>query len=194
MATRDRFSPDHTLPIFLSERTEVPARSATAKIAVLATIAFVFIAAAVGFAIVGSPLTLFANAKATQVPQDGAAQPTSTIQSPAGAATLPPTVKEASTGDDLITAFKHAFEGRAEVDQRPAEPLINQFQAWAAQEDAEAQTRPPEAVRDARAQIVQKVPVPLPKPRVIRSEQAARIQDPSPQNAQWPQRSFDWRN
>jgi hypothetical protein len=193
MATRNRFSPDHTLPIFLSERTEEPARSGLMKIAVLATIAFVFMAAAVGFAIVGSPLTLFASAKATQVPQDVAAQPTPTIQSPAGAATVPPTVKEASTGDELITAFKHAFEGRAEVDQPPAEPLINQFQAWAAQEEAQAQSRPPQTVRDARAQIMQTAPVPLPKPRVIRSEQAARIQDRSPQNTQWLQPSFDWR-
>jgi hypothetical protein len=194
MATRNRFSPDHTLPIFLSERTEEPARSGFIKIAVLTTIAFVFMAAAVGFAIVGSPLTLFANAKATQVPQDVAAQPTPRIQSPAGAATVPPTIKEALRGDELITAFKHAFEGRAEVDQPPPEPLINQFQAWAAQEDAQAQTGPPQTVRDARAQIEKKIQAPLPKPRVIRSDQPARIQTPSLQNTSGSSEASNWRN
>jgi hypothetical protein len=194
MATRDRFSADHTLPIFLSERTEEPARSATVKFAVLATIAFVFMAATVGFAIVGSPLTLFANAKATQLPQDVAAQPKPTIQSPAGATTVPPTVKDASTGDELITAFKHAFEGRAEVDQRPAQGLFNQFQAWAAQEDAQAQIPLSQPVRDARAQAAQKVQAPLPTPRAIESKRAAPTKDPSPQNAQWLKQNFDWRN
>jgi hypothetical protein len=198
MATKDRFSPVHTLPIFLSDRTEEPARSGTMKIAVLATIAFVFMAAAIGFAIIsaGGRLTPFANAKASQVsalPQDVAPQSEPTIQLPQAAATLPPTVKQAPTGDELIFAFRHAFERRAEVDQPPAEALINQFQAWAAQKDGEAQTRPPQTVRDARAQIVQNVPLPLPKPPVI-PKQAARIQDPSPQNTQWLQRSSDWRN
>ena len=80
-----------------------------------------------------------------------------TLQSTATAQALPPT-REAPTGDELIAAFKNAFEGKAEVNQPPAKALFNQFQAWAVEEDAQAQVGPPQPVRDARAQVVQKNP------------------------------------
>jgi hypothetical protein len=193
MATRDRFAPNNALPLFLSDRTEEPERSVIMKIAVVTTIVFVLAAAAIGFAIVGNPLPFLANAKASQVStssQAVATQSTQTIQSPAGAPASPPSAREASTGDELITAFKNAFEGQAEVHQPPAGDLFNQFQTWAAEEDAQAQIQPPRPVRDARAQVVQKARPPLPKPRPIQSEQAARVNDSSLS----PVRGFGWRD
>jgi hypothetical protein len=70
--------------------------------------------------------------------------------------------------------------------------LFNQFQAWAAEEDAQAPARPLQPAQDARTHIVQKTP--LPKRRPIQAEQTARAQDPSPQNAQSLMRRFGWRN
>lgn len=188
-----RFAPDNALPLFLSDRAEEPERSVIMKIAVVTTIVFGVAAAAIVFAIVGNPLTLLADAKASQVStlsQDVAAQSTETIKSPASAPASLPSGGKASTGDELITAFKNAFESRAEVHQPPAGELFNQFQAWAADEDAQTQIRPPQPVRDARAQIVQKVRVPLPKSRPTRSEQAARVKDSSVSLV----RGFGWRD
>lgn len=190
MATRDRFAPDNALPLFLSDRAEEPERSVIMKIAVVTTIVFVLAAAAIVFAIVGNPLTLLANARASQVStssQDVAVQSTPTIQLPALPATSP-SAREA--GDELITAFKNAFESPAEVGQTPAGDLFNQFQTWAAEEDAQTQIRPPQPVRDARAQVVQEARPPLPKPRPIQSKQTARVKD----STLSPVRGFGWRD
>lgn len=93
-------------------------------------------------------------------------------------------------GEALLTAFKNAFESQAEVGRPPAENLFNQFQAWAAEEDAQAKVRPAQPIQDARAQLMQNARAPLPKARPIRSEQTARVQGPSTP----PVRSFGWRN
>lgn len=190
MATRDRFAPNNALPLFLSDRTEEPERSVIMKIALVMTIVFGLTAGAIVFAIVGNPLTLLANAKASQVStssQDVAVQSTPTIQLTALPAS-PPGAREAS-GGELITAFKNAFESQAEVRQPRAGDLFNQFQAWAAEEDAQTRIGPPKPVRDARAQVVQEARPPLPKPRPIQSEQTTRAKDPTP-----PVRGFGWRN
>jgi hypothetical protein len=156
MATKDRFPPYDRIPLFLSEQAEEPEWSGIWKIVVLMTIVLVFSAAAVGFAIApaGNPLSLFANAKASQVrtsPQDIAAPSVPSVQSIASAQALSLT-KEAPRGDQLIAAFKNAFESKAEGNQPPAEALLNQFQAWAAEDEVKAQVRPTQHVRDARAE------------------------------------------
>ena len=95
MATRDRFAPNNSLPLFLSERAEVAERSEMGKLAVVTTMVLVFTAAAFLFAIVsvGNPLPFLANAKASQVStssRDVAVQSMPTIEPPAGApASLP---------------------------------------------------------------------------------------------------------
>jgi hypothetical protein len=111
----------------------------------------------------------------TPAPQDGSGHSVPAIQSTASAEALPGT----APGDELLAAFKSALESKTEVDPPRAEALFNQFQAWAA--DAQA---PPQPVQDVRTP-------PLPKRRPI---QAARAQDPSPQNAQSLMRRFGWRN
>ena len=80
---------------------------------------------------VGNPIVL-ANATAYLVgasaPQDGT-QSMPTIQSTADAQAFLPTASEAPTGDEIA-----AYQSQTEIRQPPAEALLKQFQAWAAEE------------------------------------------------------------
>src|ERR1700675_2162581 len=92
-----------------------------------------------GFAVlsVENPIAL-TNATAslvgTSAPQDGT-QSMPKIQSTADAPALLPTASEAPTGDEIAAAFKTANQSQTEISQPPAEALLKQFQAWAAEED-----------------------------------------------------------
>jgi hypothetical protein len=149
---------------------------------ILKTSILVVVAAAIVFAIlsVGNPLVLFVNATAsrfaTSAPQDGTGQSMPIVQSTAGAQVLPPTASEAATGNEIAAAFKAAYDSQTEIRQPPAEALLNQFQAWAAEEDARAQW-PVQPVQDTEAQVVQ-------NPRPVRPVQNARRAEVRPvQNA-----------
>jgi hypothetical protein len=190
---KDRFPPNDGIPLFLSDPAEEPAQSGIKKVVSsegFRKVVLVFAAAAGVFAAVSvGNLILFASVTASQVTtsaaQDDSGHPVPAIQSTAGSEALP----ETAPGDELLAAFKSALENKTEVDPPRAEALFNQFQAWAVEEGAQAPTRPLEPVQDARTHIVQKPP--LPKRRPL---QAARAQDPSPQNAQSLIRRFGWRN
>jgi hypothetical protein len=140
---------------------------------ILKTSVLVATAAAIVFAIlsVGNPLVLFVNATAsrfaTSAPQDGTGQSMPIVQSTAGAQALPPTASEAPTGNEIAAAFKAAYDSQTEIRQPPAEALLNQFQAWAAEEDLRAPDRPVQPVQDTEAQVVQ-------KPRPVQPVQNAR--------------------
>ena len=201
---KDRFPPNNRPPVFLSDHTDEPEQSGIGNIVssrTFKTIVLGFAAAAIVFAIVsaGNPIALFASITASQVSssahQDGSGQSMPTIQSTASAQALPPTAREAPAGDGMLAAFKAAFENKTEVDQPTADAVFNQFQAWAAKEDAQVRVRPPQPVQDPRAQVVQKARAqPLPRPRPVQAGQTARAQDPSLENAQWPVRIVGWRN
>jgi hypothetical protein len=193
---KDRFPPNDRIPLFLSGRTEEAEQSGVREAAsseVFRKAVLAFSAAAVVFAVVSvGNMILFARVTASEVstlaPRDGSGHSTPAIQSTASAEALPVT----PPGDELLAAFKSALENKAEVDQPRAEALFNQFQAWAAEEDAQALARPPQPVRDVRTHVVHNPP--LPKRRPIQVEQTARAQDPSPQNAQSLMRRVGWRN
>lgn len=185
---KDRFPPNDGIPLFLSDPVEEPMQSGIRKVVysdIFRKLVLVFAAGAVVFAVtsVGNVI-LFASVTASQVstpaPRNGSDHSMSAIQSTASAETLPGT----SPGDELLAAFKSALESKTEVEPPRAEALFNQFQAWAAEEDAQAPVRPPEPVQNIRTHIVQRAP--LPKPRPIQAAQTARAPDPSPQNAHWP--------
>jgi hypothetical protein len=182
---KDRFPPDDRIPLFLSNLAKEPEQSGIRKVVsseVFRKAVLVFAAAAVAFAVVSvGNVILFASVTASEVG-------TPAIQSTASAVALPRT----PPGEELLTAFKSALENKAGVNQPSAEALLNQFQAWAAEEDAQAPARPPRPVQDVRTHIVQNPP--LPKRRPIQVEQTARAEDPSPQNAQSLMRRFGWRN
>ena len=101
-------------------------------------------AVAIVFAIVivRNPIVLFGTASQvnTSAPRDKV-HSMPAIQSTASAQALPPAASEAPRADELLAAFKTAFESKAVVDQPRAEALFNQFQAWATEEDASAQAR-----------------------------------------------------
>jgi hypothetical protein len=183
MATRDRFPPSSRVPLFVSDHAKEPEHSGKAWDAIVSsriakTIVSVFMATAIVFTIVivGNPIVLFVTASevSTSAPRDKD-QSMPAIQSTASARALPPAASEAPRADELLAAFKTAFESKTVVDQPRAEALFDQFQAWAAEEDAPAQVRPPQLIQDARAQVAQKVRVqPLPKPRPVQAQKTAR--------------------
>jgi hypothetical protein len=164
MATKDGFPPDDHFPLFLSEHAGEPEQpgvgiawdKAVISSRILKTSILVVTATAIGIAIlsVGNPVALLANVTASLVdksaPQPGTDQSTPTIQSTADAQALPPTTENAPTGDNTAAAFKTADQSQTEIRQPPPEALFKQFQAWAAEEDAQAQVQP---VQDAQPQV-----------------------------------------
>jgi hypothetical protein len=198
MPTKDGITPDHPLPVFLSdaEEPEQPGiwrawdtaliSSQTLKTSILGVAA-----AAIVFALllVGNPLVLFANAPALladlSAPKPGTDASTPTIQPTAGTQALPPTASEAPTGDETAAAFKTAYQNQAEIRQPLAESLLNQFQAWAAEEDARAQAAPAQPVQDAEPQPVADAEPqvrPMRKHRQVRRVQNARAEIQAEQN------------
>jgi hypothetical protein len=200
MATND------PTPLFLSDYAEEPEQPdieawdrAVISSRILKASILVVTVAAIGFAILwlGNPLMLFANATAslvaTSAPQDGTDQSTTTIQSTAGTQGLPPTARDTPTRDEIAAAFKTAGQTQTEIPQAPTEPLLNQFQAWAAEEDARAQERPVQPAQDAQAQPVEDTQAqpmeeartqirPVQKHRQVRRVQNARAEIRAEQN------------
>ena len=178
MPTKDGITPDHPLPVFLSDAEEpeqpgiwrawdtalVPTQILKTSILGVTAVAIVF-----ALLLVGNPLVLFANAPALladlSAPKPATDASTPIIQPTAGTQALPPTASEAApTGDEAAAAFKTAYQNQAEIREPEAESLLNRFQAWAAEEDARAQAAPAQPgqddvqsqpVRDAQSQPVQ---------------------------------------
>ncbi|SDO78354.1 hypothetical protein [Afipia sp. GAS231] len=164
MATKDSVPLDQPIPLFLSVQTEEPEQPGIGKawdraaisFRILTTSILVVTAAAIVFAIlVGNPIALLANVTASLVGTSASQDDTQsmpTIQSTADAQALPPTASEAPTGEEIAAAFKNAVQSETEIREPPAEALLKQFQAWAAEEDSQAQVRPEQSVQDAQAQ------------------------------------------
>ena len=184
MATKD------SVPLLLSEHAENSEPPDTGKAWDIAVVASRILkasilgvmAAAIVFAIltVGNPVALFANATAflvaTSAPQDGTDHSTPTMRSTAGAQVLPPTASEAPTGDETAAPFETADQKPTEIRQPPAEALLSQFQAWAANEDARAEVRPVPPVQDAQSQPAQDA-----QSRPVQDAQSQPVQDARPQ-------------
>jgi hypothetical protein len=193
---KDRFSANDPIPLFLSgprEETELSGVRKVVSSEVFRKAALAFVAAAIVFGVVSAGnAILFASVTASQVsppaPREGSGHSTPAIQSTASVEAVP----GSQLGDELAAAFKSAIENKAEVDRARAEALFNQFQAWAAEEDAQALPGPQQPVQDVRTDIVQSPP--LPKRRPIQVAHTARSQDSSPQNAQSLVRRFGFRN
>ena len=195
---KERVAPNDPMPLFLSGPVAEIERSGVRKFVsseVFRKAAFVIAAIAIVFAVVSVwNAIVFASVTASQVsapaPRDGSGDSTPAIQSTASVETVP----ESQLGDELAAAIKSARENRAEVDRARAEALFNQFQTWAAEEDAQALPGPQQPVQDVRTDIVQSPPPPLPKRRPTQVAHTARSQDLSPQNAQPLMQRFGFRN
>ena len=203
MPTKDGFTPDHPLPLFLCENADELEQAgieqawdrAVISSRILKTSILVVAATAIGIAILsaGNPVVLFANVMASLVDtsalQPGTGQSTPTIQSTADAY-LPPIARDAPTRDEIAAASEPADQTQSKISEPPAGALLKQFQAWAAEEDAQALVVQPaqdaqaqdgsaQPVQDAPAQVVQDAPAqvrPMQKHRHARRVQNARAE------------------
>jgi hypothetical protein len=190
MATND------SIPLFLSDHTEEPEQPIIGKdravmsSRIVKTSILVVTAAAIVLAMLsgGNPLVLFENAMAslvaTSTPQDDSGQSMPSIQSTADAQALPPTASEAPTGSEKAAAFnaaafKAADQSQTEIPQPPADVLLNQFQAWAAEKDARPQVPGVQPVQeeDARPQVPPVQPVQDAQAQVAQDAQAQVVQN-----------------
>ena len=177
MATKDGFQPDHS-PIFLSEHAEETGQPdiRTADIGkarqraaiwsqILKASIWAIAATAIGIAIlsVGDPVALLENLTATWVEkpalQPVADPPAPAIQSFAAALDLPATTSDAPARDEIAAAPEPADENRTEIVQPPAEGLLKEFEAWAANKDTQAEAVPVQPAPVAPVQVVQDAPV-----------------------------------
>ena len=81
----------------------------------------------------------------------GLSQPTADAQA------LPPAANDAPPRDE-IAASGPAGTDQAETSQPSSEVLFRQFQAWAAEQDAQANVRPAQPVQDAPTHVAQNAP------------------------------------
>jgi hypothetical protein len=177
MPMKAGFDPTHPLPQFLADRAEQDIGNATDG-AVPASRAFkasilIATATATGIAVLamGNPAGLLAEMSASLV-GNSTPQPTPAIQSAADAPALvasaadaqdlPPTTNEVATRTE-IAASEPAGKDQTEKSEPPSEALFRQFQAWAAEQDAQAHGGPVQPVQDAPAQAVQNDPAPTAK-------------------------------
>src|SRR5712691_2933273 len=185
MATNDSiplFLSDHTeeheQPVIRKDRAVIWSRIVKTSILVVTAAAIVF-----GIVSVENPLVLFENAMAslfaTSTPQDDTGQSMQSIQSTADAQALPPAANEAPTGSEKAAASKTADQGQTEIRQPPADVLLNQFQAWAAEKDARPQVArvEPAQEEDARPQGQRVQPVPDAQAPVAQDAQAEVVQN-----------------
>ena len=173
MPTKAGFDPTHPLPQFLADRAEeqgignatdgaVPASRAFKASVLIATVT------ATGIAVLamGNPVGLLAEMSASLI-GSSTPQPTPAVQSAADAPALvasaaetqdlPPTINEAPTRAE-IAASEPADKDQTEKGESPSEGLFRQFQAWAAEQDAQPHGGPVQPAQDAQAEIVQNVP------------------------------------
>src|SRR5215510_6674878 len=177
MPAKDGFDPTHPLPQFLADRAEqaignAPDGAVSTSRAVKASI-LIATATATGIAVLalGNPVGLLAEMSASLV-GNSTPQPTPAIQSAADAPALvataadaqdlPPTTNEVPTRGE-IAASEPAGMDQSEKSEPASESLFRQFQAWAADQDAQAHGGSVQPVQDAPAQLVQNDPAPAAK-------------------------------
>ena len=171
MPMEDGFNPNHLLPLVLADRPERQSIGKACDRAVISSRVFkasILIAAATATGIVvlsvgDHPGTLFADVTASLVGNSGLQtdtdHPESTIQSTADAQALPPISKDAPPGDE-IAASEPAGKDQAEKSEPSSEVLFRQFQAWVAEQDAQANVRPGQPAQGAPAQVAENASVP----------------------------------
>jgi hypothetical protein len=158
--TEDGFTSDHPLPLFLSGHADE--HEERGSLLLLNASILVLVASLIGMAIIlsfGNPAKVFADIKASLIDisalQPDTVQSTPTIRSTADAKALPPTVRGASTRDEIATNSDTAEQSQAGISEAPSGALLKEFQDWAAKEDARAQIETVRPAQDARAQVLQ---------------------------------------
>jgi hypothetical protein len=164
MPTKDGFTPEHPLPLFLAEHDEpgvgVVLERAVTSSRILKTSILVVAASVIAILLVENPVGLFANVMALLIDKSAlqplTGQSTPTIQSTSAAQDLPPTARNEPARDEIVAAFE-PDQSQTESEP-PAVALFRHFQAWAAEKDAEAQVGPGQPVQADPAVVVQNAP------------------------------------
>ena len=176
------------MPVFLSGHADEHEQEGS--LLLLNASILVMTATLVGIAITlswGSPVRVFADVMASRTDFSarwpGTDRSTPKIQSTAAQGSAP-TAGEAPTRDEIAAASEPASQSQTKISEPSAEALLKQFQAWAAEKNAQAQAGP---VQDARAKVVQDAPSPvaenapaparpMQQPQEARSAQNARAE------------------
>lgn len=190
MPAKDDFDPDQALPRFLAvqaEQGDVPDEavgpSRASKVRVL-----IITAAAAGIAVlaIGNPVALVAEVSALLA--GNSVLPAAPIQSAADAPALiaaatadaqdlprelPPASNDASARAEI--AAEPVAKDQTEGSEASSEALFRQFQAWAADQDAQKQSAAVEPVQDAPPSIMQDLP-PAAKNLRVRARHAQKRQ------------------
>jgi hypothetical protein len=181
MATKDGSPPDDLFPSGHAEPNQPRIGNAWDRAVISSRIlkASILVATVTVIAIltVGNPVALFANVTASLV-DIWVFQP-GTAQSTAGVQALPPTATDAPTREEIAAALEPADQSQTEISEPPAQAVVKQFQAWAAEEDARAQVGPVQPVQDAPVQVEQNVSEtvrPRQKHRQARPVQNAQVE------------------
>jgi len=173
MPTNVDLDPTHPLPRFLADQAEpgienAPDR-AVAESRVFKTSVLIAAVTAIGLAVLalGNPAALLAEMSASLV-GNSSPQPTPAIQSaadtpaPSNAAVaqaLPPATRDAPARDELA-APEPAAKDLTERSEPSSETLFGQFQAWAAEQDAQTRSGLVQPVENPPARVVQNGPEP----------------------------------
>jgi hypothetical protein len=196
MPTRDGFDPAYPLPVFLDDQDEqqgigpVASRSATSSRVLKASI-LIMTATAVGIAVLsGNPLALVTEVTASLVDNLGL-QPATAPSTPAAPATAdaqavppaaqaePPAAQDTPARDEIAAAEPAAAEpagqDQAEKSEPPPEALFRQFQAWAAEKNAQADVAPAPPVQDGSPPATPNVP-----PQAAENAPAQATDNPRP--------------
>ena len=181
MLTKDRFDLDYPLPLFLTDErdqqvlTDEPDQQGIGKAWDRAVIwprllnATILVATATAITIailsVGNPVALFADVTAS-VADNSAVQPgtdpsTPTVQSTADVKALPPPAKDAPSRVEMAAASEPAAQHQPENGELSSEALFREFQAWAAEQDAQAKVTVQQPVQDAPAKAAENARVSL---------------------------------
>jgi hypothetical protein len=196
MATKHGFPPDDRFSLIVSEYDEEPERPnlgmawdiAAISSRILKTSLLVVTASLIAILAMGNPVALFDYVTASLVDispfQRDIGPSTPSIQSTA-AQDLPPTASGAPTRDEIAAAIKAAGQSQAESLQPPvdassaeassADASLKQFQAWAAEQDARAQSVQP--VQDVASQVQDAPEQAVPPVQDIQAQAAQDDQD-----------------
>jgi hypothetical protein len=181
MPTHDGFNRDQRLPVFLAEESEQQDIGKTRDRAVLSSRALnagVWAAAvtALGIALlsVGIPAKVFADLTASitgvtasldnkSALQPGADPSMPAIQHAADVEALPPSAEGTPAREEFAAASELADQRRTANSEPASDSLLGQFQAWAAEKDAQALFEPVQPVQEAPAQLAQDTPAEVAK-------------------------------
>jgi hypothetical protein len=179
--TKDGFTPDHPSPLSNHDGEHEERGLLLLLNAIILVITAILMGIAISLSL-GNPVKVFgekASLTGNSAPKPDPVQSTPTIQSTADAQALTPAARGAR--DEIAAGLDTRDQSQAEISEASSGALLQQFQGWAAKQDARAPGERVPSIQDARAQDLQDAQAPAPP---IQKHQRAR----PVQNARAPSR------